>query len=214
MLLFFKRILPGKAQLVCGHLQQVDCQIFNYFYIKNMMNNIQKSFTKLMLTVSILPFGLIAALPSFATCRTDLYANAPDGRFETNSNGTVIDKKTLLMWKRCSEGLSGPTCAIGSPQKLNWKAAFDTSVTSSYASFSDWRVPNVKELASLVERRCFSPAINEAVFPNTPRNDVWSSTFLFDDLHVSAYIVNFDFGPTGILPKFYEGYVRLVRGGQ
>ena len=39
-----------------------------------------------------------------------------------------------------------------------------------------WRVPNVKELESLIDRGCANPAISGGRFPDQPAVDFWSST--------------------------------------
>jgi hypothetical protein len=89
----------------------------------------------------------------------------------------VTDTATGLTWKRCSEGQSwdGATCA-GSAMYHTWQQALQVADTASYAGQSDWRLPNAKELASIVEQACYSPAIDEAVFPATPSSYYWSSS--------------------------------------
>jgi hypothetical protein len=142
------------------------------------------------------------------TCRDDIPATAPDSRFQANGDGTVTDVTTGLIWKQCAEGLSGAGCTTGSARTFTWQAALQHA-----ADNPTWRLPNKNELASLVERRCFNPAINATVFPNTPSSWFWSSSPYADGSYYAWY-VNFYYGHVGSYYRSSQGYVRLVRGGQ
>ncbi len=72
------------------------------------------------------------------------------------------------MWKQCAEGLSGTTCQTGSAHTFTWANALVYAEASTFANHADWRLPNVKELSTLVEDCRTSPAINTLRFPNTP----------------------------------------------
>ncbi len=48
--------------------------------------------------------------------------------------------------------------------------------SGQFGGHSDWRLPTVKELVSIVNRGSFNPAINTAYFPNTQPQYHWSST--------------------------------------
>ncbi len=88
----------------------------------------------------------------------------------SGSGDTVTDSSTGLIWQRCAAGQSfnGGTC-IGTANTATWAAA----VTGAALG---WRLPNVKELESIVERRCATPAMNTATFPASPSVNFWSST--------------------------------------
>jgi len=118
-----------------------------------------------------------------ASCRPDILRTAPTERYIIHENGTVTDTKTKLMWQRCSVGQSGENCELNEATRLNWSQALqsaDSSVDSGdFAGYSDWRLPNINELSSIVEYACHTPAINTDVFPRTPPNNTdfyWSST--------------------------------------
>ncbi len=147
------------------------------------------------------------------TCRDDIRATAPDSRYQDNGNGTVTDLATGLIWKQCAEGRSGAGCATGSAQTFTWQAALQHAEAAVFAGSSLWRLPNKNELASLVERRCYDPAINSRFFPNTPSNWFWSSS---PDADYSGYawLVYFSDGYVSDSKKYYTRYVRLVRAGQ
>jgi len=159
------------------------------------------------------------------TCQTtSIQATTPSNQFKDNGNGTITDTKTGLMWKKCSEGQTGNNCK-GVAQSYSWQNALTQAQTVNqtvFASYKDWRVPNIKELTSIVEEQCIDPAINMAIFPNTPNNtDIsrntsnnwfWSSSpYAYDSK--GAWIVHFIDGTPLPFGKNEYGYVRLVRGG-
>jgi alpha-tubulin suppressor-like RCC1 family protein len=139
----------------------------------------------------------------------------PSSDFVDHSDGTVTHLKTGLMWKRCAEGQvwSGSTCS-GSPASYDWKAA--SARTSSSGGHSDWRLPTVNELLTLVEYQSARPAINEALFPNMPVNwnYFWSDSPSASQSG-SAWTVDFNSGEPNGSGDFRSAYaVRLVRSDQ
>jgi len=147
------------------------------------------------------------------TCNEAVVASAPDSRFQDNGNGTVTDLATGLIWKQCAEGLSGAGCATGSAQAFTWGAALEHAEAEVFAGSDLWRLPNKNELASLVEQRCYEPAINERYFPNTPSSRFWSSSPLAGNSG-NAWFVAFSYGYVSYFNKSNVRYVRLVRAGQ
>ena len=145
-------------------------------------------------------------------CRTSVPSTAPDSRFTSNSDGTVSDAATGLTWKRCLEGQEGVGCATGTPQSFTWQQALQHARNSVFAGSSLWRLPNKNELESLVERRCYNPAINLRLFPNDPGGLVWTSSP--GNRPGAAWVVLFDLGMVSYGYDYYGGYfVRLVRDG-
>ncbi|MFC1794261.1 DUF1566 domain-containing protein, partial [Planctomycetota bacterium] len=69
--------------------------------------------------------------------------------FNDNGAGTVADKATGLMWMKVDSG----TLEAGKHKdgKLNWQEALDWAENLEYVGYSDWRLPNVKELQSIVD---------------------------------------------------------------
>jgi hypothetical protein len=133
-----------------------------------------------------------------------------------NTNGTVLDTKTGLIWKQCTEGLSDTHCATGNASTYTWQGALQqaqTVNTTGFAGYKDWRVPNIKELDSIIEMQCYAPAINALIFPNTQSDYYWSaSPVAFSSSN--AWAVDFYYGYDYWYYKNSSNFVRLVRGGQ
>ncbi|MCW5199319.1 DUF1566 domain-containing protein [Desulfobulbus sp. F1] len=102
----------------------------------------------------------------------------PTSSLTDNSDGTVTDSTTKLMWKKCLEGLSGSTCGTGVASTFTWQDALkQPGLVGNFAGQTGWRLPNIKELQSIVDETKSSPAINSTVFPNVPAaSQVWSSS--------------------------------------
>ena len=115
-------------------------------------------------------------------CNDNIPVVTPNERFEDQGNGTVLDKNTQLVWKKCAEGqvYNNPGNRCEGDAKLfvsNEALAFEENINANgYAGYTDWRVPNIKELSSIVEPSCVNPAINIFIFRKTPNDNFWSST--------------------------------------
>ena len=151
------------------------------------------------------------------TCESAIMATAPDGRYTNKGNGTVTDSVTGLMWKQCSEGQSGSDCGSGNVSPHTWQGALQIpealNASGGFAGYSDWRLPNNKELASLAEEQCYGPAINLALFPNTQSAPYWSA-LPNAKFSWSAWGVDFYDGDDGSYNRDSDRCVRLVRAGQ
>ncbi|MCP4237204.1 MAG: DUF1566 domain-containing protein, partial [Aestuariibacter sp.] len=155
---------------------------------------------------------------SLAVCQVDIPASTPDSQLQDNGDGTVTDNKTGLMWKQCSEGLSGADCATGAATTHQWNQALQIPETlnpgGGFAGYSDWRLPNIKELRSIVEYQCSDPAINSSRFPATASSYYWSSS-ASAVYSSNAWCVHFNDGRDNNNGRSNGSrYVRLVRAGQ
>ncbi|WP_279638483.1 DUF1566 domain-containing protein [Leptospira yasudae] len=100
---------------------------------------------------------------------------ALDGPFTDNSNGTITSGSGLV-WQKCSQGQDVMNCSIGVPTTSNWASAL-SYCNALTLNGRVWRLPNVKELISLVDHgRSANPIINTSIFPNTQGAFYWTST--------------------------------------
>lgn len=145
---------------------------------------------------------------------TAITASTPNTAFSDNDDGTVTHHKTGLIWQRCSLGQSwdGSDCT-GNATDFTWADAVAAAAQHTLAGFSDWRLPNKNELASIIEYRCLGPAINNQQFPNTTSSWYWSSSPYANDSNY-AWLVDFYYGNVFFRDKNGYIHVRLVRAGQ
>jgi hypothetical protein len=136
------------------------------------------------------------------------------GQYIDHGNGTITDTETGLMWKRCAEGLSGVNCEEGKLEKYTWDDAVESFKDVEYAGYSDWRLPTVDELKTLLYcSKDGSATINQQAFPNTEASPVWSGS-PYAGSSDYAWHVNFDGGNSNYCIRGFILAVRLVRSGQ
>ncbi|MCI5146582.1 MAG: DUF1566 domain-containing protein [Candidatus Electrothrix sp. AR3] len=155
------------------------------------------------------------------TCKLDsIPASTPDSQLIDHGDNTITDLKTGLMWKKCLEGVSGNACETDSPALFTWQEALQHPETvnseGGFADYDDWRLPNIKELISIVEKQCYNPAINLNRFPNAPSSFVWSGSPDANSANSASFAwhVSFNYGNSASVNRHSDRYVRLVRSGQ
>ena len=172
-------------------------------------------------TMALLPAALLmasfGAAQAAQTCDPHMPLTTPDSDFTDHGDGTVTHKKTGLMWSKCVLGQSGSDCSNGNTSYYSRQEALVAADASTLAGYNDWRLPNIKELGSIVEASCNVPAINLSFFPNDTDFTgfhVWSSS---PDANNSgqAWSLSFYYPGSDYTISRSSGHaVRLVRGGQ
>jgi len=94
---------------------------------------------------------------------------------------------------------------------------------SDGSSAGNWRLPNVNELLSLIDRAYFEPALSDAAgtarwadgdaFSGVHDSDYWSST-TYEPSCSNAWQVNLFNGTCDHIIKTEDNYVWPVRGGR
>ncbi len=134
-----------------------------------------------------------------------------EGRFADNEDGTVTDNCTGLIWQKDTADVNGDG-QIGdfdSGDAVPWCVALSYCENLSFAGFDDWRLPNVRELQSIVDYGRFVPSI-DLVF-GAEYESYWSSTSRFGN-PFAAWLVNFNVGEVDSdNDKSNPFYVRAVR---
>ncbi len=120
-------------------------------------------------------------IPCSGTGQDGEYQYGAARSYTDNHNGTVTDNSTGLMWTQCTYGLSSADwnasdCLTGSATTMTWATALSNCEGLTFAGKSDWKLPNINELASLTDYSHDNPAIDQAYFPNTQSGVYFSST--------------------------------------
>jgi hypothetical protein len=171
--------------------------------------------------------GVTTGLPG--TGQVTVYAAGDDAdigaggplSYTDNADGTVTDNRTGLAWEKKTDAnvdtLYTWQDALAYVAGLN---AMNGGV--GFAGHNDWRLPNIKELVSIVDYGRSAPSIDPIFGPTAGKLNFvlyWSSTSWAAYLPESnAWAVNFRDGLTdnaGALPfgKTSANHVRAVRGG-
>ncbi len=125
------------------------------------------------------------------------------GDFTDNSDGTVTDNNTGLMWQQGEGGQN------------TWEDAISYCENLSIAGYADWRLPNKNELNSIIDYELYDPAIDTNFFPDANASGYWSSTTYAVNSSY-AWSVDFNYGDVNGYDsnKSSNYYVRCVRAGQ
>jgi hypothetical protein len=155
----------------------------------------------------------------------------PSPRFTNNGNGTVTDHLTGLIWltnANCANAIRDWLLALSDVVSLNTDGKMNSNVCNDISKGgshqTDWRLPNVKELLSLIDWAFFDPALSNAAgtakwtnagdaFIGVQSGFYWSSTTIAG-YPGDAWRVYLSSGTVGYANMSNGQYVWPVRGGQ
>ena len=137
-------------------------------------------------------------LPSLLLMIIVFYTPALAAPFVSNSNSTVTDQGTGMVWQMDDDNVT-----------RTWQGALDYCNGLTIGGSSDWRLPDIKELSSIVDETRYWPAV-APVFSSTKAAYYWSASSYASNPD-NAWVVSFYDGYVYYLSKADSYYVRCVR---
>ena len=145
-----------------------------------------------------------------------MFTSGVSADFTRDHNTKIVtDNETGLQWQD-NENAS----------KQKWEDAIKYCEALILGSYDDWRLPNIRELESLVDDTKFNPSMSP-VFQSVKSRFYWSSTIhgyrgLYDIYYDDAWLIDFSYGNQAqysihlkYMPRFKNNYnIRCVRGGE
>lgn len=125
-----------------------------------------------------------------------------DNEFVNNADGTISDEATGLMWSQ-----------LDSEEGLDWEQALAYAENSEFGGYDDWRLPNVKELQSIVDYS-YAPGASDASQDGAAIDPMFECTPIVNEAGDDDYAyywtstsANFTSGE----PYYYAWYVAFGR---
>ena len=159
----------------------------------------------------------------------------PNPRFTDNSDGTVTDNLTGLIWLKDANCIATnypgfDNDSTAGDGRVTWQHALDFVAGINAGTYpdcgagaTDWRFPNRNELASLVHKGYYNPAVPNTAgtgqwsagdpFTNVQSDYYWSSSTYANGTDLAWY-VDMGNGSVDLYDKTNFIYVWPVRGGQ
>jgi hypothetical protein len=154
-------------------------------------------------------------LGGYATKTESLYVRCVRGDntdiwpfdYTDNNDGTISHGSTNLMWQKEDDDTI-----------RDWELALGYCEGLNLGGYTDWRLPNVKELPTIIDYESVHPSVDLNFFPNTNYDNFasyWTSTSSANDagnawalelFRGGGFVTNYG--------KYADHYVRCVRGGQ
>jgi len=134
----------------------------------------------------------------------------------TSNDGTytvsTISTANIVTVEALIDESAGATVTIATVDDLIWNFS-DQANANALGGYTDWRIPNLFELVSILNLGSCNPAIDIQAFPSTPTSQHWTAS-THPSTTTNAFYVNFS---TGFVSHYnkqtYNYYVRLCRGG-
>lgn len=119
----------------------------------------------------------------------------------TRNNNVVNDSETSLQWQD-NENQATLT-------RISWKNAISYCEGISLNGFTNWRLPNIRELKSIVDRTEINPSVNTFAYTETVIA-YWSASSL-EGSSTRAWDITFSAGKANTSQKSSNRNVRCVR---
>ncbi len=173
--------------------------------------------------VIVIPLGESGPAAQVAkTGQTESFASGDDGDYEKGATVTqrwgtgggegfgITDHLTGLIWQEPLSGVAGGWGDLPAFDGLDWCEDLETGTGGQY---SDWRMPNIKELQSLLDYGQSGPALPPShPFTNVENEEYWTST-TWKDADYRAWSIDLDSGSIRWENKINSNRIWCVRGG-
>lgn len=142
------------------------------------------------------------------------------------SDGSIHDVAKTFTWCDTSPATDKRfqgTCGTGTGDGATDTEAFIKALNDvKFGGFSDWRMPNIKDLESILDMGRTYPAVDPTLFPSTVSNYYWSANNGAPNYVFLAWCIRFSDGTVNLgttananaVPTADAYAVRAVRGGQ
>ena len=119
------------------------------------------------------------------------------------AKGTIVtpENNTSLVWEDSLHNTE---------EKVTHKEAKEYCETLNLGEFTDWRLPTLSELSTIVDYGSYKPAISKA-FKHTDDDTLYWSSTPYAGSKGDYWGVNFKDGSTDNASGIYDRYVRCVR---
>lgn len=147
---------------------------------------------------SISTQNMYTMTPTYARC---VRGNSANKVLYDIGNGTILEYTTGLIWQQQDDNI-----------QRSWQGALAYCEGLQLAGSAEWKLPDVKELLSIVDYNNQNPTIDTSYFPGTNNSDYWTSSTLITNSNdgSSAWSINFGNGYTTPNIKS-DGPLNLVR---
>ncbi|MBN2714411.1 MAG: DUF1566 domain-containing protein [Deltaproteobacteria bacterium] len=189
---YSERWLMSTSTYVYSESTAMALSLYNGF-----IDNHPKSFERNVLCVR----GDVLAVPRFLAIE------------DVETEPVVRDFVTGLDWQGCAAGQLGSTCTgngVSAAEKYTWQGALAYCDELEWGERNDWRLPNQKELYSIVDFRFDNPMVLTSAFHNTPSSvAIWTAS---TDVTFPETASGIDFQGATVKPyvKTESLYVRCV----
>ena len=120
--------------------------------------------------------------------------------YTDNGNGTITDNLTSLVWQK-----------VLLLDTITWEQSLSFADTLTLAGYTDWRLPNIKELQSISDLTVTNPSMSSIFTVGTGAKSFWSSTTQLNNAP-NAWYLNTQNGITTYISKTRKLYSLCVRG--
>lgn len=163
-----------------------------------------------------------APLPATATAWSCVRDEATGFVWEVKTaNGSMHDGSNTYTWYDPNNqtngggaGDSSGAAASCTGSACYTKALVDAVNAANFCGFSDWRVPNVPELQSIVDYGVQAPALDAGFFPNINTGLYYWTSNTWSNQSGSATEISLNTGSSSLFSKTTGLAVMLVRGMQ
>jgi len=117
-----------------------------------------------------------------------------------NAKDVILDTSTNLLWQDAAENKS---------LSITYKESQEYCAKLVIAEYSDFRIPTLQELQSIIDYNNYKPAIING-FNYAPNETYWSSTPSAKD-NAFLWNINFTKGHSSTSAKYYDRHIRCVQ---